>query len=450
MSYDLVVSGRVVLPTGILEQGWVAAKGETIAAIGEGPAPAARQHHDAGDAWVLPGLVDGQTHAGSAKGFPGLEPTTRSAAAGGITTIVDMPYDDPNPINTVDLLRAKADAVSQYGYIDVAIYGTVGKGQGTDQVKPLIDAGACAFKISSFESHPTRFPRIAKPDIMDLLRAVADTDIPVGLHNEDQELVEANIARMKAAGRFTAEAHHWSRPPEAELLATVEFLEMGALTGAHVHIVHVSVDRGYELVTQYRNAGHRATAELCVHYLAFQAEDMIRLGNLLKVSPPIRPGTERLKLWDRLDKGEIAFVSSDHSSWPVTRKQTNSVFDAGAGIPGLETLVPGFQTIACRDHGKDIRFVVDYLAEGPARFFGLWPRKGGLTIGADADITIYQPGETKFDETKTHDGLNWSPFHGASFSGRVAATFLRGKMIYDGQSILGKPGDGRYVPRRQH
>ena len=447
MSYDLVVRGRLVLPTGIVEDGWVACRNGKIAAIGEGAAPAAKQHHEAGEDWVLPGLIDGQTHAGSAKGFAGMEPATRSAAAGGITTIVDMPYDEPTPINTVALLKAKAEATAQVAYVDVAIYATVAKGQGMAEVKPLVEAGACAFKISSFENHPIRFPRINKVETLELLKALADTDIPVGLHNEDQELVEAGIARMKAAGRLKAEAQHWSRPPEAELLATVEFLEMGALTGAPVHIVHISVDRGFEHVKRYRAMGHRATAEMCVHYLTFQAEDMDRLGNLLKVGPPIRPGDEKHRLWERMANGEASFVSSDHSSWPLSRKQVDSIFDAGAGIPGLESLVPAFQTLAYHQHNKDMRFVVEYLAEKPAKFFGLWPQKGALQVGADADITLYRPGSHVFDQAKTHDSLNWSPYHGMTFAGRVTATFLRGRQIWDGHNILGKPGDGRYVRR---
>lgn len=449
MTYDLVVSGRLVLPTGIVEDGWVAAKDGKIAAIGQGAIPNAKKHHAAGEDWVLPGLIDGQTHAGSAKGFPGMEPATRSAAAGGITTIVDMPYDEPNPINTVALLKEKADAVERYAYVDVAIYATIAKGQGTGEVKGLVDAGACAFKISSFENHPIRFPRINKVETLDLLRSLADTDIPIGLHNEDQELVEAGIAAMKAQGRTKAEAQHWSRPPEAELLATVEFLEMGAMTGAHVHIVHISLDKGFEQVRRYRHLGHRATAEMCVHYLAFQAEDMDRLGNLLKVGPPIRPGREKDLLWQRLEAGEVAFVSSDHSSWPLSRKQVASIFDAGAGIPGLESLVPAFQTIACRDHNKDMTAVAEYLAEKPAKFFGLWPQKGALQIGADADITILRQGEFSFDQEKTHDGLNWSPYHGMRFAARAVGTFLRGKQIWDGSTVIGQRGDGRYAARQR-
>jgi allantoinase len=446
--YDLLIRGHLVTPAGVLPDGWLAIADGRIAAIGSGMPPSALSVHDAGERFVVPGIIDGQTHAGSYQGLKGLEPTTRSAVAGGITTLVDMPYDNPAPLDTLERLDAKIAAIAAHAYCDVALYGTVARGQGPGEVAALAKRGICALKISAFESHPVRFPRIPADETLDLLEVAAEVDLPVGLHNEDQEIVKARIARLAAEGKRTIEWHSPSRPPAAELAATAAFLELGAVTGAHVHIVHISVPRGYGLVERYRREGHRATAEMCVHYLTFDAaEDGPRWGAKLKVNPPIRAGV-REGLWAAFDRGEIEFVSSDHSSWPVDGKLTASIYDAGAGIPGLETLVPAFYTALAQRKPDPIELLVRYLAEKPAKFFGLWPRKGALVVGADADVTVIEPKQWVYDAAAAHDGLQWSPFDGATFSARVGATFVRGERVWDGANVVGRPGLGRYVPRQ--
>ena len=444
---DLLVRGRVVTPGGVVGGGWVGSAAGKIAAIGRGEAPDARHTHDAGEAWVIPGAIDGQTHAGSYQGLPGLGPTTRSAIAGGVTTIVDMPYDDPLPVTTPALLADKVAAIAQYAHCDVALYGTVARGQGSGEVAALAAGGICALKISAFESHPVRFPRIPADETLDLLEVAAEIGLPVGLHNENQEIVRSRIARMIEAGHTSIEWHSPSRPPAAELAATAEFLELGAATGAHVHIVHISVPRGYQLVERSRQEGHRATAEMCVHYLCFDAaEDGARLGARMKVNPPIRPGV-RDGLWQAFERGQIDFVSSDHSSWPQSSKLTPTIFAAGAGMPGLETLVPAFYGALAQRRAEPIRDLALYLAERPARFFGLWPQKGALAVGADADIVVLAPDDAPYDSAQAHDGLNWSAYDGMRFGVRVAATFLRGRPAWDGAAVLTAPGDGRYLPR---
>ena len=446
--YDRLVAGTLVLPDRIVPDGWIAIRGDTIAAIGEGPRPASSAVHDAGSAFLLPGVIDGQTHATSARGLPGIESSTRGAIAGGITTLVDMPYDNPEPLNTMAKFSAKAEAIERVSHADMALYGTVVPGQGTEDMAALARAGIAAFKISSFESNPVRFPRLPADETQAILEASVETGLPVGLHNEDQEIVRARIAEFKAAGKITPEWHEPSRPVSAEMAATALFLELGKATGAHVHIVHFSHPRGYELVRAYQAMGVRATAELCVHYLHFDNDrDVGRLGARMKVSPPIRGGVID-GLWGALEHGDVAFVSSDHSSWPIDNKLVPSIFDAGAGIPGFETMLVSFYTdLVNRGAADPALTVAAYLSEKPARFFGLWPRKGSLAVGADADIVVLETGDFPFDASRNHDELRWSPYDGERFRARVAATYLRGKPAFDGSSIVNKPGDGRYVAR---
>ncbi|RVA15804.1 dihydroorotase, partial [Mesorhizobium sp. M7D.F.Ca.US.004.03.1.1] len=234
-SYDTVISGNVVTPERIIESGWIAVSEGKIAAIGSGSWPEAGQCHDYAGCLLLPGVIDGQTHAGSQFGFAGIEQTTRSAVAGGITTIVDMPYDEPDPVATLEVLEAKIAAVGKYAHCDVALYATVTNESDLNEVPRMVEAGACAFKISSFENHPTRFPRIRNDRALALLQRLASTNLPTGLHNEDQEIVRSTLAAFRDRGETGAENHNPSRPEVAELVATAAFLEMGRAAGAHVH-----------------------------------------------------------------------------------------------------------------------------------------------------------------------------------------------------------------------
>jgi allantoinase len=448
-AFDLLVCGTLVLPDRMVQQGWVAASGGKIMAIGTGARPEARAVHDAGQAYVMPGFIDGQTHATSYAGLPGLESTTRSAIAGGITTLVDMPYDNPDPLNTTERHWAKVDAVQRLSYADVALYATVAPGQGTGQIEALVKAGACAFKISSFESHPVRFPRIPADETLAILEATGAFKIPLGLHNEDQEIVRATVAALKRIGHTDPKWHEPSRPVAAELAATANFLALGMATGAQVHIVHISCAPVFQLVRRFRDAGTHATAETCTHYLYFDADrDTARLGARMKVNPPVRPGALP-GIWQALADGDIDFISSDHSSWPLANKQTASIFDASAGIPGLETCAPSLYTGLCAHTVEPEQDLVKYLCERPAKFFGLWPRKGTLAPGSDADFAILDPSETVFHEADAHDDLNWSPYDGERFACRIVTTFLRGKKVWDAGTVLGAPGDGQFVPRTQ-
>ena len=445
--YDLVVRGTLVLPDRNLPGGWLAVSNGKIAAIGDTEPPAAKVVHDAGSDFVLPGAVDGQTHATSYGGLPGFASTTRSAVAGGVTTLVDMPYDNPDPLNTMERMQAKIEAIETHSVADVALYATVAPGQGSGSLAELASAGAVAIKISSMESHPVRFPRMSGNDTLDILTAAAVLKLPVGLHNEDQEIVRASIAALKAKGLTTPEWHAPSRPVAAELAATANFLALGMATGAHVHIVHISCPEGLAIVRAFREMGVNATSEIPVHYLHFDAtRDIGRLGARMKVSPPIR-GDVLPGLWDGMLRGEIEFFSSDHSSWPINNKLTDSIFDAGAGIPGLETLVPSFYTDLIGRVDAPERAVATYLAEKPARFFGLWPRKGTLAVGADADVMVLRPGAVNFEAAGTHDDLNWSPYDGETFQVTVVASFVRGTMTWNGTTVLGRAGHGRFISR---
>jgi len=443
MIFDTVIRGSLVLPEDVQRGGWLGIQNGSIEAIGEGEPPDAREMVTA-DGLVLPGVVDGQTHAGSIMGFGGLEDLTRSAAAGGVTTIVDMPFDEPNPVTTGDLLREKAEVANRVAHTDVALYGSVKPEVEVDEVARQADAGACAFKMSTYHASK-RFPRVPHPAMERAFAAIAETGLSVAVHNEDQELVDDAIARFKEAGKTGANDHHPTRPPLSELLANAIILEIGAATGARAHIVHSSLARGFDMARSYRDQGHFATAETCLHYLIFDEADVIEMGARGKVNPPIRPD-QKEAIWEKLLDGDVAFVSSDHCSWPLDRKPDHDIFQAAPGAHGVECLLPALADEAVLHRGLRVEVVVDMLCESPARHFGLYPKKGVLKVGADADIVVLREESQTVDETKMHCELApWSPYHGREIGYRVGEVWLRGTRIFDGTDVVAKPGTGRFV-----
>jgi allantoinase len=199
-------------------------------------------------------------------------------------------------------------------------------------------------------------------------------------------------------------------------------------------------------VEAYKRWGVRASGELCVPYLRFDASDYASRGARIKIGPPLRSG-EREQLWSRLLAGAVEFVSSDHSGWPLGERMTSSIFESGAGMPGLPTLLPAFFTMST-ERGLDAsRMSAKFLAEKPARFFGIDHRKGAIKLNADGDFAVIKHEQRQFSAKDSLDETGWSAFDGDTFAISVAATYLRGRKVFDGTLIINSGGNGVYVPR---
>ena len=449
--FDCVVRGDLVTTADIVTDGWIAVRGETIAALGAGAPPPAIVTHDHSGRLVLPGLVDGHMHTGSAIGWPGIEGATRSAAAGGVTTCVDMPYDVPAPVTDAAILADKIGWVERTAHVDMALYGTIRKTGGVDAIAELAQAGVSAFKLSTYEYDPVRFPRIDHPTMVKAFREIARTGLPVAVHNEDQELVEQLTAAARAAGQTAPIMHCRTRPPLAETMADLEIFEIGLHTGAHVHIAHSSLARGFAIAEMFRGIGGQATGETCIQYLCMTEDDLVRLGGRGKCNPPFRSAAEVEQMWQCLLADRIAYVSTDHAPWPADRKASPDIFACGAGLIGLQSFAPLFYTLLM-ERGLSPTLMATYCAERSARLHGLYPRKGALRIGSDCDLLVLERGRFSFDEATIEDRpeLRWSPYHGRAMQARVAATLLRGQPIWDGERVLARPGTGRFLRREVH
>jgi allantoinase len=441
--FDRVIRGDVVTADAVIGDAFVAVRDGTIAAVGTGPVPAADRVDDHRGCLLFPGLVDAQVHSGSFEGLAGLRDATRAAAAGGVTTIVDMPFDEPLPVNDVGTLDAKIATVRELASVDVALYVTARKDRDYAQLSVMAERGACGIKLSTYEYHPVRFPRFDTGEMYEIFREAARIGLPVAFHNEDQELVNHFLGKVLARGDRSPGAHGASRPPVAELVANAQILELAAHAGVRCHIVHCSLAAGFDMARNYRERDARITAETCLQYLIFNEADMIGQGAFLRQNPPLRSEAERLRLWDSLERGDVDLLSTDHVAWPVERKSDPDIFKNGAGVPGLETLLPVFYT-ALAQRSLSPCIIARVCAQNPARHFG-FARKGEIRPGADADIAVLRRGASTFDQSRMASWIKWSPYHGRALAGHVTATYLRGEMIFGNGAVLAKAGYGRFV-----
>ncbi len=449
MTFDIVLRGDIVLADEIIADGYVGVAGGRIAAIGRGEAPPSVSVEDHSGHLVFPGLVDAQVHAGSVEGVAGLRDATRAAAAGGVTTIVDMPFDNPLPVDNVEALKAKIGRIGELAFVDVALYATAPKGGRPNAVAELVDAGACAIKLSTYEYHPTRFPRSTMGEMFQVFREAAPLGIPVAFHNEDQEIVTALTEIVRATGRLGPETHALTRPPIAEMVANAQVLELGLRTGARVHIVHSSIVEGFDMVDRYRALGGRVSAETCLQYLVFNEEDVVRGGPSMKQTPPLRSEEQRLALWQALADGRIEIVSTDHVAWPLSRKSDPDMFKNSSGVPGLESLLPILHS-GLVERSLSPTLIARVCAANVARHFGIDARKGSIRVGADADFAVLRPQKGTFAASTMISDEKWSPYDGLPTAGRVAATYLRGRKIFADGAIVGAQPLGSFVkPQRR-
>nr|WP_314071691.1 amidohydrolase family protein [uncultured Roseococcus sp.] len=450
MAFDLVVRGDLVLADRVLESGWVGVSDGVISAIGQGAPPAATEVADHRGKLIFPGLVDGHMHTSSALGWPGIEGASRTAAAGGVTTCVDMPYDIPRPVTDTRILAEKIAVVNASSHVDMALYGTIRKDGGVEEIAGLAAAGVCSFKLSTYEYDAVRFPRIDHTTMEAAFREIAKTGLMVGIHNEDQEIVEGAIAAARATGRTDPIMHARTRPPLCETMADLAIFEMALETGAHVHIAHSSLARGFDLAEMFRRQGAKTSGEACIQYLCMTEDDLVRLQGFGKCNPPFRTADEVERMWQSVAEGKVAYVSTDHAPWPRPKKEYNGdIFACGAGLTGLQSFAPLMLTLL-EQRGLPLTLLASLCAERPAKFHGLFPKKGAIRPGCDADLLVMERGEFRFDAAQIQDREEnrWSPYDGMAMKGRVAATYLRGGCIWNGKEVLAKPGAGRFVPRQ--
>lgn len=439
--WDLVVRGRRVALPGGLRPAALAVRGGRVAAVEPFDAALeAVEVVDAGDRVVLPGLVDTHVHVndpGRAE-WEGWETATRAAAAGGVTTIVDMPLNSVPPTTTREGLEAKLRAAEGRCRVDYGLWGGVVPGT-HGELEPLLDAGVLGFKAFMVDSGVPEFPPAGEEVLRAAMRVLAARGAPLLVHAEDPGALDPGaLAREpRSHGAWLA-----SRPAAAEARAIEGLARLSEETRAHVHVVHVSSAEGVEAIGRARSDGAHISGETCPHYLFFDADELPAGATRFKCAPPIRGGADRNRLWEALRDGVLDLIVSDHSPCPPAMRRGDFSTSWG-GIASLQLALSVTWT-AARERGFGPHDLTQWMSTAPARLAGIERRKGAIAPGLDADLVIWDPdAEVAVRAEDLHHRHPETPYLGLRLAGRVERTFVRGRSVYDEGRFVGPPAGSR-------
>ena len=441
-------SNRVVLPDGI-RPATILVRDGAIARIGpHNMAP--ERTSDYGDLVIMPGVIDTHVHINEPgrTEWEGFNTATMSAAAGGVTAMIDMPLNSIPPTTTRDALEAKIVAARGRLHVDVGFWGGVVPGN-ANELATLHQNGAFGFKCFLVPSGVPEFEAASESVLRDTVPELARLGVPLLVHAELPELIDSatKVAQEKDPRIYST----WlqSRPQEAEDQAVELLIRLAEQYRAKIHVVHLSSATAIPKIREAKRRGVNITVETCPHYLTINAEEVPDGATAYKCAPPIRDSANQRELWAALQENTIDFIASDHSPAPAEMKccETGDFMRAWGGIASLQLTLPLVWTSA-RKRGIGIEHLTDWLCRRPVKLAAL-PRKGEIREGCDADLVIWNP-EDPF-EVSSQQLLfrhKLTPYTGRELFGVVQATYLRGEQIYCGGKITGPP-KGRVLRRGQ-
>ena len=426
---DLIIRGRTVVSAGSIGPASIHIHNEKIVAVrGFDETVAGCEIVEAGDdSVVMPGLVDTHVHINSPgrTEWEGFATATRAAAAGGVTTLVDMPLNSIPPTTTLEGFKTKLEDAEGNCYVDVGFWGGVVPGN-TAELAPMFDAGVVGFKCFLVPSGVDEFQHVTEDDLREAMPELTRLGAMLIVHAELP-------GPMRTTDRTDYEGFLESRPRAAEDEAIELMIRLSREFDTRVHIVHLSSSDALPLLRRAQDEGVKITAETCPHYLHFAAETIPAQATEFKCCPPIRERDNRENLWQGLAAGTIEMIVSDHSPCPGSMKlrESGDFMAAWGGIASLQLRLPVVWTEAQR-RGFALRELTTWLCANPARQVALGSRKGTIAEGYDADIVIWNP-HREFTVNATHleHRHKITPYHGESLRGTVEKTFLRGRKIYD-------------------
>ena len=441
MPSHLIRSQRVVLPDGVRPAEIRVDNGKiiSIAPLGTGTLGTPGTLIDAGSAVVMPGLVDTHVHINDPgrADWEGFETATLSAAAGGVTTVVDMPLNSIPATTTVAALEVKRRAAAGRCQVDVGFWGGVVPGNAGD-IEPLARAGVLGFKCFLSPSGVAEFDHVSEADLREAMPIIAKTGLPLLVHAEMPALLRLPDPRADPRRYAT-----WldSRPAAAEQAAIDLLIELSEQASARVHIVHLASADALASIAGARARGLPLTVETCPHYLTFAAEDVADGDTALKCAPPIRESEHRERLWGALTDRLIDLVATDHSPAPAALKhiEDGDFLAAWGGIASLQIALPVVWTGAAA-RGIPLHRLAEWMSDAPARLAGLSGRKGAIAPGCDADLVIFDPDrEMIVDSSRLYHRHPVTPYDGARLRGVVMATMLGGEIVFDHGECIGRP-----------
>ena len=439
---DLIVRGRRVVTSEGERAASIHVRGGLISRIRSfEDAPSGAPVHDAQNSIVMPGIVDTHVHINEPgrTEWEGFSTATRGAAAGGVTTLIEMPLNSIPATTTAAGFREKLAATAGKLWMDVGFWGGVVPGNATE-LRPLWESGVFGFKCFLVPSGVDEFVYVAERDLRGALPELSALKAPLLVHAElPGPIAEAEKKLTKAdPRRYSA----WlaSRPRAAENEAIELLVKLAREFGARIHIVHLSSSDAIATLQKAKSDGEAVTVETCPHYLTFDAQEISDGRTEFKCAPPIREKDNREKLWAALGDGTIDFIATDHSPCPPAMKllEAGDFLRAWGGIASLELSLPAVWTEAS-SRGYALPRLAEWLCSGPARLAGL-ERKGRIAVGYDADFVIWNPdGKFSVDPAKLHQRNKITPYAGRELLGVVETTFLRGRKIFDRGELSHSP-----------
>jgi len=395
---------------------------------------------------VVPGAIDAHVHFEEAGGLEreDFSTGTRSAAAGGITTVFDHPLGEP-PVSTAARFKQKVVDVSSKAFVDFGLWGAAVPGNSAE-FAAMASAGAMGFKAFMIGSEPS-YPSLDDAQLLAAMQEIADIGSIMLVHAENATIIKRLRADMQAAGRRDGLAHAHSRPPITEIEATARATTLACHVGCRLQVVHLSTAGAIDVVSAAAERGCQVRSEVCPHFLALTEAELASQGTWAKCTPPLRSASEVDALWQRVLRGKADFLVSDHAPWLTAEKEQglDDIWQAPNGLVSLQssnvvTLTEGER------RGLSLPQFVRLSSANAARWLGLYPRKGALLPGSDADLAVYASGVS--DVIRADDLLckqQWTPYDGFAASYRLAACMLRGSWVYKDGAIAGPPA-GRFIP----
>lgn len=428
---DLIIRGpKVVLPDTVAPRSVYIQDGKIVSITDYDRRAGDCEVIDAGeDEVIMPGLVDTHVHINSPgrTEWEGFQTATTAAAAGGVTTLVDMPLNSIPPTTTLSGFKTKIETARNNCFVDVGFWGGVVPGN-TAELTPMFEAGVVGFKCFLVPSGVDEFPHVTERDLREAMPELARLNAMLIVHAELPGPITAPSAEPDNYQTFLK-----SRPRAAENEAVEMMIRLSREFETRVHIVHLSSADAVPLLRSAQAEGVKITAETCPHYLHFAAEEIADGATEFKCCPPIRERENREQLWQGLSAGTIDFIVSDHSPCPGEMKLRDSgdFMQAWGGIASLQLRLPVVWTEA-RRRGFSLLDLTRWLCANPAAQVSLQPQKGTIAVGNDADIVIWNPDQRFVVDANTlHHRHKITPYQGETLSGVVQKTFLRGRKIYD-------------------
>jgi allantoinase len=450
LSRPLVVRGKHVIRPDSSGSASIHIRDGVITAIDVFDAvPAGVELVEAGDSVVMPGLVDTHVHLNEPgrTDWEGFGFGTRAAAAGGVTTLMDMPLNSIPATTTVAGLHAKVEAARDQCWVDVGFWGGVVPGN-ADQIEPLIEGGVFGFKCFLVPSGVDEFPHVTEEDLRRALPRIAANRSLLLVHAELPGPIDAARSNGSKASARSYRSYLASRPRAAENEAIELLIRLTREFGARIHIVHLSSADAIPALRRARAEGLPITVETCPHYLLFSAEEIPDGATQFKCAPPIRENENREGLWSALAEGVVDFITTDHSPCPASMKcrESGDFFQAWGGITSLQLGLSSVWTEARRS-GYSLGQVAEWLSTRPARVAGLHDRKGGITEGKDADLVLFQPDSAVEWPQVLYHRHKLTPYEGRALMGVVERTIVRGNTVYHRGEFAASPsGNLLYGP----